>query len=214
MAACGFFSVASRSLMPCKGCFAVRRRQRLLSLALGNRPGETPHHPSATGSAPLTAGCGTLGKGVPTQPRLVAEASLFFPPFFYGEPIAQGHASGLSGCDHTRRCSSMRHTLRCCFQTAGAAERRTGVRDLPSVAAAKLPGCRGQMAAHADATGGRPSPRGVHADAVLRADHGRARRTARVMSMSDPELPASGRVFVGCVSGRSGILSHSPFPHG
>ena len=122
-------------------------------------------------------------------------SALFFSPFFYGEPLAEGHASGHSGCDHARRCGSMRHTLRCRIQTAGESQRRRRVRDLPSVAATKLPGCRGQMAAHADAAGGRPSPRGVHADAVLRADHGRARRSARVNAMSGPERTGFGPRF-------------------
>lgn len=73
--------------MPCKGCFAVRRRQRLLSLRLGNRPGENTHRQSATGSAPLTAECGTLEKwNADAASPEVAEALYSFPPFSMANP--------------------------------------------------------------------------------------------------------------------------------
>lgn len=67
--------------MPCKGCFAVRRRQRLHSLARGNRPGETNSRQKATGSAPLTAGCGTLGNDCRRSQLWLPRRFIIFPLF-------------------------------------------------------------------------------------------------------------------------------------
>ena len=81
---------------------AGRRTQRLLSLrsATGTPTTRLPRR-SPRGSTPLTAGCGLLtAKSLRRVSSDADEAVYFFPPFFYGEHLATGPASGLrSGRD-------------------------------------------------------------------------------------------------------------------